>query len=133
MKKYLYCDSCFLIKFFQEGKINLLSQYKDQFFISKIQLEKELIKPDNLAEVVRQNISVIEDDRDEIRIKTNEFFSLYSALSIFDCLAMAYSILDGYCLVSDDKALIKKCRIHNIETKSSKDIEIEFLNINEKT
>ena len=40
---------------------------------------------------------------------------------------MAYSILDGYCLITDDKALQKKCAIHGIEVKTSKEIIDEFL------
>ena len=100
------------------------------FYISKTQLEGELIKPDNLATIVKDAVNVIENDRDEIKDKTKEFISLYDTLSFYDCLCMAYSFLDGYCLITDDKALKKKCAIHNIETKSSKDIEDEFLNIN---
>lgn len=130
MGKFLYCDTCFLITFYQNGKLISLSQYKNMFYISKTQLEGELIKPDNLSTIVKKAVNVIENDRDEIKDKTKEFISLYDTLSFYDCLCMAYSLLDGYCLITDDKALKKKCAIHNIETKSSKDIEDEFLNIN---
>ena len=127
MGKFLYCDSCFLITFYQDGKLASLSQYKDQFYISETQIKGELIRPDDLATIVRQSVSVIETDRDEIKEKTKEFAELYEALSFYDCLCMAYSSLDGYCLITDDKTLKKKCAIHNIETKTSKDIEDEFL------
>ena len=128
MKKFLYCDSCFLITFYQDGKLDSLSQFKEQFFISNTQIEGELIKPSDLALIVRKTITVISEDREEIKTKTKEFASQYDALSFYDCLCMAYSILDGYCLITDDKTLRKKCSIHNIETKSSKEIEDEFLN-----
>ena len=127
MQKFLYCDSCFLITIYQEGKLGSLSQYKDQFFISETQIRGELIKPNNLPRLVRKSISVIADDRVEIIEKTAELSTLYKTLSYYDCLCMAYSMLDGYCLITDDKALIKKCALNKIETKSSKDIEIEFL------
>ena len=97
MKRFLYCDSCFLITFYQEKYLGYLSQYKDQFFISETQIKGELIKPSDIAIAVRKSISVIEEDRDEIKIKTNEFASLYEALSIYDCLCLAYAFLDGYC------------------------------------
>ena len=128
MKRFLYCDSCFLITFYQEKYLGSLSQYKDQFFISETQIKGELIKPADLAIVVRKSISVIEEDRDEIKTKTNEFASLYEALSIYDCLCLAYAFLDGYCLITDDKTLQKKCILNNIEVKTSKDIVEEFLN-----
>ena len=128
MKKFLYCDSCFLITFYQEKYLGSLSQYKDQFFISETQIKGELIKPSDIAIMVRKSISVIEEDRDEIKNKTNEFASLYEALSIYDCLCLAYAFLDGYCLITDDKTLQKKCILNNIEVKTSKDIVEEFLN-----
>lgn len=122
MKKYLYCDSCFLITCFQEGKLNLLSQYKYLFFVAKTQLDCELIRPIGISNAVKKAISVIEEDRDEILIKTNEFAEMYKSLSFFDCLCMAYALLDDYCLVTDDITLHKKCAIHNIEIRASKDI-----------
>ena len=128
MKKFLYCDSCFLITFCQDGYLGSLSQYKGQFFISKTQIEGELIKPSDLATMVRKNITVIEEDRDDIKDKTNEFSLLYETLSIYDCLCMAYALLDGYCLITDDKALQKKCVLNNIEVKTSKDIVEIFVN-----
>lgn len=128
MKRFLYCDSCFLITFYQEKYLGSLSQYKDQFFISETQIKGELIKPSDIAIMVRKSISVIEEDRDEIKNKTNEFASLYEALSIYDCLCLAYAFLDGYCLITDDKTLQKKCILNNIEVKTSKDIVEEFLN-----
>ena len=128
MKKFLYCDSCFLITFYQENKLGLLSQYKEQFFISKTQIKGELIKPPGLVLMVRKSITVIDEDRDEIKEKTKEFVSKYETLSFYDCLCMAYAFIDGYCLVTDDKALQKKCAIQNIEIKTSKDIEDEFIN-----
>ena len=133
MKKFLYCDSCFLITFYQDGYLASLSQYKDQFYISKTQIEGELIKPADLSAVVSKSISVIKEDRDAIKIKTNEFASLYKALSIYDCLCMAYAFLDGYCLITDDKTLQKKCALNNIEFKTSKDIVKEFLNGGDET
>ena len=128
MKKFLYCDSCFLITFYQDGKLGSLSQYKDQFYISETQIIGELIKPDELAEIVRKSVSIITNDKDEIIAKTNEFASMYEALSIYDCLCLAYAFLDGYCLITDDKTLQKKCILNNIEVKTSKDIVEEFLN-----
>ena len=128
MKRFLYCDSCFLITFYQEKYLGSLSQYKDQFFISETQIKGELIKPSDIAIMVRKSISVIEEDREEIKTKTNEFASLYKALSIYDCLCLAYAFLDGYCLITDGKTLQKKCILNNIEVKTSKDIVEEFLN-----
>lgn len=123
--KYFYCDSCFLITFYQDGNLSRLSQYKEYFHISETQLKDELIKPDDLAYMVRKSVTVI-IDRDEIKNKTNELITLYNNLSRYDCLCMAFAILDGYCLVTDDKALIKKCNKNNIETKTSNDILRDF-------
>ena len=124
--KYFYCDSCFLITFYQDGNLSRLSQYKEYFHISETQLKDELIKPDDLAYMVRKSVTVIKD-RDEIKNKTNELIVLYDNLSRYDCLCMAFAILDGYCLVTDDKALIKKCNKNNIETKTSNDILRDFV------
>ena len=130
--KYLYCDSCFLITFYQDGKLERLSQYKESFYISETQIVGELIKPDNLSFCVRKSINVITEDSLEIKNKTKEFSSLYQTLSFYDCLCMSYAYLDGYCLVTDDKALQKKCQIYKIEFKTSKNIEEEFLNGGDK-
>lgn len=126
MKKFLYCDSCFLITSYQEGYLGFLSQYKTHFFISETQIVGELIKPSDLGTIVRKSITVIKEDRDDIIDKTNEFSLLYETLSIYDCLCMAYALLDGYCLITDDKALQKKSAIHGIEVKTSKEIIDEF-------
>lgn len=126
MKKFLYCDSCFLITVYQDQYLGILSQYKNQFFISETQIKGELIKPDDLAIMVRQSVSVIEEDRDEIKNKTRELSLLYETLSVYDCLCMAYSILDGYCLITDDKALQKKCVINGIDFKTSEQIIDDF-------
>ena len=128
---YLYCDSCFLITFYQDGKLEYLSRYKEQFYISDTQINGELLKPSDLPFIVRKSLTIIEKDRAEIIEKTKEFITLYETLSYFDCLCMAYASIDDYCLATDDKALIKKCKINNIKTKTSKDIEIEFI-INKK-
>lgn len=123
--KYFYCDSCFLITFYQDGNLYRLSRFKEQFHISKTQLKDELIKPDDLADSVRKSVTIIKD-RDEIKNKTNELIALYDNLSHYDCLCMAFAIIDGYCLVTDDKALIKKCNKNNIEIKTSNDILRDF-------
>ena len=127
MSKFLYCDSCFLITVYQDNKLGSLSQYKNQFFISETQLTGELIRPADLAIAVRKSVTIIPEDRDQIIQETLEFASVYQTLSFYDCLCMAYALLDGYCLVTDDNALRKKCAIHNIETKTSKNICEEFL------
>ena len=127
MKKFLYCDSCFLITFFQDNCLEALSRYKNTFYISETQVSGELVKPDELAKVVRKTINIIKDDREEIIAKTNELASLYEALSIYDCLCLAYACLDGYCLITDDKTLQKKCLIHNVEVKTSEDIKRQFI------
>ena len=127
MKKFLYCDSCFLITFFQDNCLEALSQYKDTFYISETQVSGELIKPDELAKVVRKTINIIMEDREEIIAKTNELASLYESLSIYDCLCLAYACIDGYCLITDDKTLQKKCLIHHVEVITSDDVKNEFL------
>ena len=124
--KYLYCDSCFIITEYQGNRLDALSQYKEQFYISETQIKKELIKPIELAVLVREAITSIPEDRDEIMNKARELFNIYDGLSIYDCLCMAYCIIDGYCLVTDDKALTKKCYKHNIVVKASKEIEVEY-------
>ena len=123
--KYFYCDSCFLISCYQDGNLHHLSKHKDQFYISETQIRDELIKPTDLALMVRQSVTVIED-RDEIKDKANELTKLYRGLSSYDCLCMAFDILDGYCLITDDKALIKKCIKHSIEIKTSDEILKDF-------
>ena len=123
---YLYCDSCFIITEYQGKRLASLSQYKDQFYISETQIKNELIKPVELADLVRDSITPILEDRDTIMDKAKELFFLYEGLSIYDCLYMAYCILDGYCLITDDKALTKKCIKHNIMVKTSKEIEEEY-------
>ncbi len=127
MQKFFYCDSCFLITCFQNGKLNSLSQYKDYFYISNTQIIGELLKPQELATIVRKSISIIMDDREEIVTKTTEFYIEFATLSFYDCLCMAYAFLDGYCLITDDIALQKKCAILHINIKTSKDIENIYL------
>lgn len=130
MKKFLYCDSCFLITFFQDNRLKALSRYKDTFYISETQVSGELIKPDELAKVVRKTINIIKEDREEIIAKTQELVSLYESLSFYDCLCLAYACLDGYCLITDDKTLQKKCLIHGIEVVTSQDIKNQFIKNN---
>lgn len=127
MKKFLYCDSCFLITFFQDKSLEALSRYKDTFYISETQVSGELVKPDELAKVVRKTINIIKDDREEIIAKTQELVSLYESLSFYDCLCLAYACLDGYCLITDDKALQKKCSIYGVEVLTSEDIKNQFI------
>ena len=124
--KYLYCDSCSLITYYQDGLLGSLSQYKGYFYISETQINGELLYPNELGPLVRQSITVILEDREEIIEKTKELTSSQSRLSRFDCLSLAYAILDGYCLVTDDKALIKKCNSFGVEVKTSKQIKEEF-------
>lgn len=124
--KYLYCDSCFLITMFQEGRLNALSQYKKQFFVAETQIQGELIKPRELSLKVRESISVIVNDREEIVEKTSELYNYNQTLSKYDCLCMAYSLIDGHCLITNDKALIKKCRNLNITVKTAEEILKEF-------
>ena len=126
--KYFYCDSCFLITSYKDGNLEVLSQYKDLFFISNTQIEGELIYPKDLADKVRQSVTVIDKDREEIVLKTSELFSSFVGLSRFDCLCMAYALIDGYCLITDDKVLIKKCISNNINIKSTEQIIKEFKN-----
>lgn len=127
MKKFLYCDSCFLINFFQDSCLEALSRYKDTFYISETQVAGELTKPDELASIVRKTINIINEDRDEIVAKTNELTCLYESLSKYDCLCLAYACLDGYCLITDDKTLQKKCLLNGIEVFTSGDIKKRFL------
>lgn len=124
--KYFYCDTCSLITWFQVNILGSLSQYKDQFYISKTQVIGELIRPEDLTSVVMKTISIIEKDREEIVKKTLEFVNLHKALSYYDCLSLAYAVLDGYCLITDDKELIKKCKLYGVETKTAKMIKKEF-------
>ena len=127
MKKFLYCDSCFLITFFQDNCLEALSRYKDTFYISETQVSGELVKPDELAKVVRKTINIIKEDREEIIAKTNELASLYESLSKYDCLCLAYACIDGYCLITDDKTLQKKCLLNGIEVFTSGEIKKQFL------
>lgn len=124
--KLLYCDTCFLINLYQDECLDVLSQYKDQFYISETQIKDELTRPVELAQMARKSVTVIKEDRDEIIFKAKELNELYQGLSLYDCLCMSYCLLDGYSLVTDDKALIKKCNVNNIITKTSRQIEIEF-------
>ena len=124
--KYFYCDSCFIFTLYQEAFFEQLSQYKDQFFISEAQLEKEILYPEELPNVVRKTITVVQE-REEIAEKAKGLMALYHTLSSFDCLCMAFCLLDGYCLITDDKALIKKCDVHQIQTVTSEAIIETFI------
>ena len=123
--KYLYCDSCFLITSYQEKYLELLAQYKNQFFISNLQIKDELIKPKELADKVRKCLTVIEEN-EEIIAKANELLEINKALSFYDCLCLAFCIIDGYCLITDDKHLIKKSNDYNVQTKQTNEIIDEF-------
>ena len=124
--KYLYCDSCFLITMYQEKLLDAMSQYKDQFFVSDTQIKGELIKPNDLAKKVREVVTVLEKESEEIIKKTIELSLTNTGLSNYDCLCMSYCLIDGYCLVTNDKALIKKCNTYNIKVKTAEDIKKEF-------
>ena len=119
--KYFYCDSCFIFTAYQQTVFEQLSQYKDQFFISETQVEKEIIYPEDLPNIIRRTITVIKES-EEIAEKAKTLMAMYRTLSSFDCLCMAFCLIDGYCLVTDDKSLIKKCEIHKVNTVSSKEI-----------
>lgn len=123
--KYFYCDSCFLITMYQTRYLDLLSQYKDQFFVSDSQIKAELIKPGDLASLVRKSLTVI-FDREEIWQKASELAKVHSPLSKYDCLALAFAIIDGYCLVTDDTALIKAATKYGVKTKMCAEINKEF-------
>ena len=124
--KYFYCDSCFIFTLYQETFFEQLSQYKDQFFISETQLGKEILYPEELPNIVRKTITVVQE-REEIAEKAKGLMALYHTLSSFDCLCMAFCLLDGYCLITDDKALIKKCDVHQIQTVTSEAIIETFI------
>lgn len=111
-----------MITCYESKRLYLLSQYKNVFFVAKTQIEHELIKPLGISSAVKKAITLIEEDRDEILIKTIEFGERYRSLSYYDCLCMSYAFLDDYCLVTDDKILRKKCELQGIETISSEDI-----------
>ena len=115
-----------MISFYQDGLLESLSRFKDQFFISETQVVEELKYPDDLPNKVKEAVTIIQD-REEITLKAKEFEQMYVSLSSFDCLCMAFAIIDGYCLVTDDKHLITKCKKHSIETKISSDIKEEFI------
>ena len=125
---YFYCDSCFLITLNQENYLKKLKKYKDQFFISKTQLDNEIIKPINLANTVKECVSVILEDTKIIET-TIQYKKQFSALSYYDCLCLSFGYWMDFCLVSDDACLIKKANILGIKIKKSKQI-IELFELN---
>lgn len=122
---YFYCDTCFLITAFQEGKLESLSKYKDRFYISKIHLDAEILRPPNLKEEVLKAVTVIAH-RKEIIEKAIELYNRHQALSEFDGICLAFAILDGYCLITNDKNIIKCCHTYKVATKTFEDILFEF-------
>lgn len=123
--KYFYCDSCFLITAYQKRSLCILSQYKDQFFIARSQIDAELLYPLDLADIVRDSLTVIEETF-EIRKKGNELETLHPSLSKYDCLGLAFAIVDGYCLVTDDIQLKKVAAKYGVLIKASSEIFEEF-------
>lgn len=129
--KYFYCDSCFLITFCQENFLGFLSQYKENFFVSDIQINDELLKPKGIAELVRKSITVIKATEDKIE-RANCLMQENYGLSFYDCLCLAFCIIDGYCLVTDDKHLYKRCVRYKVNVKNTDDIKKEFIFIDFK-
>lgn len=123
--KFFYCDSCFMITARQEQLLGILSQYKDQFFISEIQIKDELIKPDGIADLIRKYVTVIKET-EEIINYARELMTCNHGLSFYDCLCLAFCIKDEYCLITDDKALIKKCSYYKVMVKTTEEIKKEF-------
>mgnify|MGYP003294164639 CR=1 FL=1 len=123
--KYFYCDSCFLITMYQKRCLDILSQYKEQFFIARSQIDAELLYPADLASLVEDSLTVIEETF-EIRKKGNELKTAHSRLSIYDCLGLAFAIIDGYCLVTDDINLQKAAVKYGVLVKGTLEIFEEF-------
>lgn len=124
--KYFYCDSCFLISAYQENFLDALSQYKSQFFTSNTQANSELLYPKALKEKVKLVVTIIELDREEIKIETENLKQKHKSLSTFDCLSLAYALLDGYILVTDDIHLIKAAGTYDVKTKTCAEISEDF-------
>ena len=109
-----------------QGKyLDSLSQYKKIFFISETQLVEELKYPEELPIAVRRSVTIVES-RKEIIDMASELKRKYMPLSNYDCLCMAFALIDGYILITDDKTLIKKCCQNNISIKTSEEIIQEF-------
>lgn len=115
---YYYCDTCAVISLYNDNKLIKLSKYKEYFHIADIQLEYELIYPKDIKEITRNNITVDITTEDILNI-TNPIMERHRPLSRFDALALAFSIVKGYILITDDIRLQKACeeyKVHYITT-----------------
>jgi len=119
--KFFYSDSCFLITSYQIDVLDLISKYKYLFYISRIQVLDELIYPKDLQDKVLKSLSII-DDNDEIIRKTYELKKLHTSLSYYDCLSLSHCILEDYCLVTNDKHLIKCCNKYRVKVATADSI-----------
>lgn len=123
--KYFYCDSCFLITCYQKNYFAILSQHKNELFISHSQVEDELFKPSDLKDKVINSITIISENNNII-MKALELKPRHKGLSYYDCLCLAFAMIDVYTLISDDKALVNSAKKYGINTVGCEEI-IELL------
>ena len=119
IKKFIFPSRCVLC----DKILPFGSKLENMFLCEECKGDFEFIK-----EPTCKKCGAMINDKDEIKAKTIEFTLKYESLSTYDCLCMAYAFIDGYCLITDDKTLQKKCVMNNIEIKTSEDIVEEFLN-----
>ena len=123
---YYYCDTCAVISLYRDDRLTKLSQFKEYFHIADIQLEYELIYPNNIKEITRNSITVDITTEDILNI-TNPIMERHRPLSRFDALALAFSIVKNYTLITDDIRLQKACEEYKVKHITTKEIVEIFI------
>lgn len=63
--EYFYCDASAIIDLFKRNELVILSQYKDIFHVSNLQVDFEVLYPDGIKEATKQNLTVDITTREE--------------------------------------------------------------------
>ena len=124
--EYFYCDASAIIDLFKRNELVILSQYKDIFHVSNLQVDFEILYPEGIKEATKQNLTVdittIEMLEACIPIRQK-----HNPLSQWDALALVFCIEKGYCLVTNDIKLQKACGDYNVLFFSVEHIEEVFI------
>ena len=124
--EYYYYDTSAIIELYKNKALKSLSKYKEFLHIADLQVKYEVLRPDDLIQMVYEcmtiDIVTIEEFESIIPIMAK-----HKPLSKYDALALVICIEKNYCLVTNDIDLKKACSIYNVSTVSSQYIEDNYI------
>ncbi len=104
-----------------------LSQYKNIFHISNLQVDFEFFCFDSIIDATRQHLT-IDPTTVEILESCVSIMRTHKPLSQWGALSLAFCVEKGYCLVTNDIQLQEACSDYNIPFVSLEYIEHHYIN-----